>query len=245
MEGHWPNIKRLQNNFFIKNINSLLNNEKKGVIIMVRKIFRTLLLIGVLFFSVLFCIEFIKERNILSAVLAGTVCLLTIKSIIVVYNYGFGSQELALTILGTLYFLGTKDIVLIVISFQLLELLIYKSEGFDLFFSKLRDSALQILLYSALFACIFSIFNIKIFDFLHIAVLVISCIPLLLLLSNIFIRYMSSGATGRIFFIASLILLILSIIMRVWIADVASGHILLYSIIALVTSYLRFIKKDD
>lgn len=211
---------------------------------MVRKIFRTLLLIGVLFFSVLFCIEFIKERNILSAVLAGTVCLLTIKSIIVVYNYGFGSQELALTILGTLYFLGTKDIVLIVISFQLLELLIYKSEGFDLFFSKLRDSALQILLYSALFACIFSIFNIKIFDFLHIAVLVISCIPLLLF--EIFVGHMPSGWSAvRIFFIASLILLILSIIMRVWIADVASGHILLYSIIALVASYLRFIKYDD
>lgn len=216
---------------------------KKGVIIMVQKIFRTLLFIGVLFFSVLFCIEFIKERNILSAVLAGTVCLLTINNIIVVYKYGYSSRNLALTISGTLYFLGTKDIVLIVISLQLLELLIDCFGGF--FFSKLRNSALQILLYSALFACIFSILNIKIFDFLHIAVLVISCIPLLLLLSNIFIRYMSSGATGRIFFIASLILLILSIIMRVWIADVASGHILLYSIIALVASYLRFIKYDD
>ena len=186
---------------------------------MVRKIFSTLLLIGVLFFSVLFCIEFIKERNILSAVLAGTVCLLTINNIIVVYKYGYSSRNLALTISGTLYFLGTKDIVLIVISLQLLELLIDCFGEF--FFSKLRNSALQILLYSALFACIFSILNIKIFDFLHIAVLVISCIPLLLLLSNIFIRYMSFGATGRIFFIASLILLILSIIMRVWIADVA------------------------
>ena len=216
---------------------------KKGVIIMVQKIFRTLLFIGVLFFSVLFCIEFVKERNILSAVLAGTVCLLTIKSIIVVDRYLYVSQDLVLTILGTLYFLGTKDIVLIAISLQLLELLIDCFGEF--FFSKLRNSALQILLYSALFACIFSILNIKIFDFLHIAVLVISCIPLLLLLSNIFIRYMSFGATGRIFFIASLILLILSIIMRVWIADVASGHILLYSIIALVTSYLRFIKYDD
>lgn len=210
---------------------------------MVRKIFRTLLLIGVLFFSVLFCIEFIKERNILSAVLAGTVCLLTINNIIDVYKYGYSSQDLALTILGTLYFLGTKDIVLIVIFLQLLELLIRYSAGF--FFQKLCRSALQILLYSAFFACIFSIFNIKIFDFLHIAVLVISCIPLLLLLSNIFIGYMSFVVTGRIFFIASLILLILSIIMRVWIADVASGHILLYSIIALVASYLRFIKKDD
>ena len=210
---------------------------------MVRKIFSTLLFIGVLFFSVLFCIEFVKERNILSAVLAGTVCLLTINNIIVVYKYGYSSRNLAITISGTLYFLGTKDIVLIVISLQLLELLI---DCFGkLFFSKLRNSALQILLYSALFACIFSILNIKIFDFLHIAVLVISCIPLLLLLSNIFIRYMSFGATGRIFFIASLILLILSIIMRVWIADVASGHILLYSIIALVASYLRFIKYDD
>lgn len=133
MEGHWPNIKRLQNNFFIKNINSLLNNEKKGVIIMVRKIFRTLLLIGVLFFSVLFCIEFIKERNILSAVLAGTVCLLTINNIIVVYKYGYSSRNLALTISGTLYFLGTKDIVLIVISLQLLELLI---DCFGEFFSR-------------------------------------------------------------------------------------------------------------
>ena len=210
---------------------------------MVRKIFSTLLLIGVLFFSVLFCIEFIKERNILSAVLAGTVCLLTINNIIVVYKYGYSSRNLALTISGTLYFLGTKDIVLIVISFQLLELLIDCFGEF--FFSKLRNSALQILLYSALFACIFSILNIKIFDFLHIAVLVISCIPLLLLLSNIFIRYMSFLFIERIFFIASLILLILSIIMRVWIADVASGHILLYSIIALVASYLRFIKYDD
>lgn len=210
---------------------------------MVRKIFSTLLFIGVLFFSVLFCIEFIKERTILSAVLAGTVCLLTINNIICVFKYGYSSRNLALTISGTLYFLGTKDIVLIVISLQLLELLIDCFGEF--FFSKLRNSALQILLYSALFACIFSIFNIKIFDFLHIAVLVISCILLLLLLSNIFIRYMSFGATGRIFFIASLILLILSIIMRVWIADVTSGHILLYSIIALVTSYLRFIKYDD
>lgn len=210
---------------------------------MVRKIFSTLLFIGVLFFSVLFCIEFVKERNILSAVLAGTVCLLTINNIIVVYKYGYSSRNLALTISGTLYFLGTKDIVLIVISLQLLELLIDCFGEF--FFSKLRNSALQILLYSALFACIFSILNIKIFDFLHIAVLVISCIPLLLLLSNIFIRYMSFLFIERIFFIASLILLILSIIMRVWIADVASGHILLYSIIALVTSYLRFIKKDD
>lgn len=204
---------------------------------MVRKILRTLLLIGVLFFSVLFCIEFIKERNILSAVLASTVCLLTIKNIIDVYTLGYSRQELVLTILGTLYFLGTKDIVLfIVISLQLLELLIYKSEGFDLFFSKLRDSALKILLYSALFACIFSILNIKIFDFLHIAVLVISCIPLLLF--EIFGRYMPSGSTVLISFIASLILLILSIIMRVCIADVASGHILLYSIIALVASFL-------
>ena len=210
---------------------------------MVRKIFSTLLFIGVLFFSVLFCIEFVKERNILSAVLAGTVCLLTINNIIVVYKYGYSSRNLAITISGTLYFLGTKDIVLIVISLQLLELLIDCFGEF--FFSKLRNSALQILLYSALFACIFSILNIKIFDFLHIAVLVISCIPLLLLLSNIFIRYMSFLFIERIFFIASLILLILSIIMRVWIADVASGHILLYSIIALVTSYLRFIKKDD
>ena len=209
---------------------------------MVQKIFRTLLFIGVLFFSVLFCIEFIKERNILSAVLAGTVCLLTIKNIIVVYKYGYSSRNLALTISGTLYFLGTKDIVLIAISLQLLELLIDCFGEF--FFSKLRNSALQILLYSALFACIFSILNIKIFDFLHIAVLVISCIPLLLLLSNIFIRYPSYRATGRIFFIASLILLILSIIMRVWIADVASGHILLYSIIALVASYIIFIKHD-
>ena len=216
---------------------------KKGVFIMVRKIFSTLLFIGVLFFSVLFCIEFVKERNILSAVLAGTVCLLTINNIIVVYKYGYSSRNLAITISGTLYFLGTKDIVLIVISLQLLELLIDCFGEF--FFSKLRNSALQILLYSALFACIFSILNIKIFDFLHIAVLVISCIPLLLLLSNIFIRYMSFLFIERIFFIASLILLILSIIMRVWIADVASGHILLYSIIALVTSYLRFIKKDD
>ena len=216
---------------------------KKGVFIMVRKIFSTLLFIGVLFFSVLFCIEFVKERNILSAVLAGTVCLLTINNIIVVYKYGYSSRNLALTISGTLYFLGTKDIVLIAISLQLLELLIDCFGEF--FFSKLRNSALQILLYSALFACIFSILNIKIFDFLHIAVLVISCIPLLLLLSNIFIRYPSYRATGRIFFIASLILLILSIIMRVWIADVASGHILLYSIIALVASYLRFIKYDD
>lgn len=210
---------------------------------MVRKIFSTLLFIGVLFFSVLFCIEFVKERNILSAVLAGTVCLLTINNIIVVYKYGYSSRNLALTISGTLYFLGTKDIVLIVISLQLLELLIDCFGEF--FFSKLRNSALQILLYSALFACIFSILNIKIFDFLHIAVLVISCIPLLLLLSNIFIRYMSFGATGRIFFIASLILLILSIIMRVWIAGVASGHILLYSIVAFIASYLRFIKYDD
>ena len=135
---------------------------------MVRKIFSTLLFIGVLFFSVLFCIEFVKERNILSAVLAGTVCLLTIKSIIVVDKYLYVSQDLVLTILGTLYFLGTKDIVLIVISLQLLELLIDCFGEF--FFSKLRNSALQILLYSALFACIFSIFNIKIFDFLHIAV---------------------------------------------------------------------------
>lgn len=210
---------------------------------MVRKIFSTLLLIGVLFFSVLFCIEFIKERNILSAVLAGTVCLLTINNIICVFKYEFSRQDLALTISGTLYFLDTKGIVLIVISLQLLELLIDCFGEF--FFSKLRNSALQILLYSALFACIFSIFNIKIFDFLHIAVLVISCIPLFLLLSNIFIWYMSFVAAGRIFFIASLILLILSIIMRVWIADVASGHILLYSIIALVASYLRFIKYDD
>ena len=210
---------------------------------MVRKIFSTLLFIGVLFFSVLFCIEFVKERNILSASLAGTVCLLNINNIIVVYKYGYSSRNLAITISGTLYFLGTKDIVLIVISLQLLELLIDCFGEF--FFSKLRNSAFQILFYSALFACIFSILNIKIFDFLHIAVLVISCIPLLLLLSNIFIRYMSFGATGRIFFIASLILLILSIIMRVWIADVASGHILLYSIIALVASYLRFIKYDD
>ena len=232
----------MQNIFFIKNINSLLNNEKRsnhyGT-----KIFSTLLLIGVLFFSVLFCIEFVKERNILSAVLAGTVCLLTINNIIVVFKYGYSSRNLALTISGTLYFLGTKDIVLIVIFLQLLELLIDCFGEF--FFSKLRNSALQILLYSALFACIFSILNIKIFDFLHIAVLVISCIPLLLLLSNIFIRYMSFGATGRIFFIASLILLILSIIMRVWIADVASGHILLYSIVAFIASYLRFIKYDD
>ena len=216
---------------------------KKGVFIMVRKIFSTLLFIGVLFFSVLFCIEFVKERNILSAVLAGTVCLLTINNIIVVYKYGYSSRNLAITISGTLYFLGTKDIVLIVISLQLLEFRIAFFGVF--FFSKLRNSALQILLYSALFACIFSILNIKIFDFLHIAVLVISCIPLLLLLSNIFIRYMSFGATGRIFFIASLILLILSIIMRVWIADVASGHILLYSIVAFIASYLRFIKYDD
>lgn len=163
--------------------------------------------------------------------------------IIVVYKYGFDSQNLALSILGTLYFLDTKGIVLIVIFLQLLVLLIRYSAGF--FFSKLCRSALEILLYSALFACIFSILNIKIFDFLHIAVLVISCIPLLLLLSNIFIWYMSFVAAGRIFFIASLILLILSIIMRVWIADVASGHILLYSIIALVASYLRFIKYDD
>ena len=83
---------------------------------MVRKIFSTLLFIGVLFFSVLFCIEFVKERNILSAVLAGTVCLLTINNIIVVYKYGYSSRNLAITISGTLYFLGTKDIVLIVIS---------------------------------------------------------------------------------------------------------------------------------
>lgn len=211
---------------------------------MVRNIFRTLLLIGVLFLSVIFCIEFIKESTILSAVLAGTVCLLTINDIIRVYKPGVDSQNLALSILGTLYFLDTKGIVLIVISLQLLVLLIRYSAGY--FFSKLCRSALEILLYSALFACIFSILNIKIFDFLHIAVLVISCIPLLLLLSKIFIiKNMSYWFTILYFFIASLILLILSIIMRVCLADVASGYILLYSIIALVASSLRFIKYYD
>lgn len=207
---------------------------------MVRKIFRTLLLIGVLFLSVIFCIEFIKESTILSAVLAGTVCLLTINNIFSIYGYRYSCSRLILTILGTLYFLGTKDIVLyIVISLQLLEIIVCDSG--KLF--NLRDSALKILLYSALFACIFSIFNIKIFDFLHIAVLVISCIPLLLLLFAIFVGNRNIYRfTGRLFFIASIILLILSIIMIVCFADVASGLILLYSIIAFIASYLVYVK---
>lgn len=211
---------------------------------MVRKIFRTLLLIGVLFFSVIFCIEFIKESTILSAVLAGTVCLLTINNIFSIYTFRQNCPELVLTILGTLYFLGTKDIVLyIVISLQLLELIVWNSGELI----GLRDSALEILVYSALIACIFSIFNIKLFDFLHIAVLVISCIPLLFLLFSISVISVVNiyWRRGRLFFIDSIILLILSIIMRVCLADVASGHILLYSIIAFIASYLVYVKFVD
>lgn len=207
---------------------------------MLNKIFRTLLLLCVLGLSVLFFLDFFKEKNILQAVLIGFVCLFTIMNIIKIFSDYFAIyiEEYVLLILGTLYFLveDGRFVLILMIILQLVELLSNDARH-DSFMSFLGI----FVCYGSLIACIFKIFDIGIFGPINIGILITCCIPLVVrFLFIIGVSFnMLDGldlyqVENIIIIISCIIQILLSILLKTMGNDISFGNSLFFGVMAVL-----------
>ena len=182
------------------------------------------------------------KKNALTLALIGMVCLFTIGNIYSIYmKYSKRVDYLpgtTLIILGVLYYLSRNNILVALIILQSIDMFLY--EGFVYFFK----AVFYIVCYCALIACLFKIINNSLFDFLHLGILITSCLPLIIRILSPFIQIIignSNNLISNIFcylakplftYINCGIIIICSIILKVMHIDDSA---LFYTIMAVIS----------
>ena len=225
---------------------------------MVKTIFRTILKLGVLGFSVLSFMDYMSEKNILSLILIGYVCLLTVGNIYRLYANSsrvFSSGSSVLVISALLCYLGNNDTNMFLycsIFLQLLELIIFCKKA-------IISCISMFACHGSLIACILKTTNDNSFSFFHIVILITSCFPLFIdILERITCLILGYGSINTllwinydkfinpaIVYISGFILFIFSILLKVKNIDDSFFFYTIMAIISIAGKFINEINKED